>query len=113
MAFYLKDGDTLYGRYWGCLQEFDQLHFETCFYQGIEYAIAEGLQRFDAGAQGEHKLIRGFEPTLTRSWHYLVHPGLRAAVAEFLEQERDGVQAYARRAAEALPYRQEDGAAPC
>ena len=113
MAFYLRDGDTLYGRYWGCLQEFDQLHFETCFYQGIEYAIAEGLQRFDAGAQGEHKLIRGFEPTLTRSWHYLVHPGLRAAVAEFLDQERARVQAYARQAAEALPYRQEDGAASC
>jgi len=64
------------------------------------------LQRFDAGAQGEHKLIRGFEPVITRSWHYLLHPGLRRAVAEFLEQERVGVLAYAEEAYTALPYRQ-------
>ena len=106
MAFSLVDGDSLYGRYWGCLAEFDRLHFETCFYQGIDYAIARGLQRFDAGAQGEHKLIRGFEPVITRSWHYLVHPGLRHAVAGFLEQERAGVLDYAQQARELLPYRQ-------
>jgi len=106
MAFSLVGGDSLYGRYWGCLAEFDRLHFETCFYQGMEYAIAQGLQRFDAGAQGEHKLIRGFEPVLTRSWHYLCHPGLRAAVADFLEQERLGVQGYAEEARSLLPYRQ-------
>ncbi|KJK06125.1 GNAT family N-acetyltransferase [Pseudomonas tussilaginis] len=106
MAFSLVGGDSLYGRYWGCLDEFDRLHFETCFYQGMEFAIAEGLQRFDAGAQGEHKLIRGFEPVITRSWHYLLHPGLRRAVAEFLEQERVGVLAYAEEAYTALPYRQ-------
>lgn len=106
MAFSLVDGDSLYGRYWGCLAEFDRLHFETCFYQGIDYAIARGLQRFDAGAQGEHKLIRGFEPVITRSWHYLVHPGLRHAVAGFLEQERAGVLDYAQQAQELLPYRQ-------
>ncbi len=108
MAFSLTDGEVLYGRYWGCLGEFDRLHFETCFYQGIEQAIAAGWQRFDAGAQGEHKLIRGFEPVITRSWHYLAHPGLRAAVAEFLTQERAGVQAYAEAARQALPYRQAD-----
>ena len=106
MAFSLVGGDSLYGRYWGCLAEFDRLHFETCFYQGMDFAIAQGLQRFDAGAQGEHKLIRGFEPVLTRSWHYLLHPGLRAAVSEFLEQERAGVRAYAEEAKTALPYRQ-------
>ena len=106
MAFSLQVGDTLYGRYWGCLGDFDRLHFETCFYQGIDYAIGQGLQRFDAGAQGEHKLIRGFEPQLTRSWHYLCHPGLRAAVADFLQQERAGVQLYAQQARELLPYRQ-------
>lgn len=106
MAFSLLGGDSLYGRYWGCLAEFDRLHFETCFYQGMDYAIGQGLQRFDAGAQGEHKLIRGFEPVLTRSWHYLCHPGLRAAVAEFLEQERVGVQDYAEDARGLLPYRQ-------
>jgi predicted N-acyltransferase len=106
MAFSLVGGDSLYGRYWGCLDEFDRLHFETCFYQGMDFAIAEGLLRFDAGAQGEHKLIRGFEPVITRSWHYLLHPGLRRAVEEFLQQERAGVLAYAEEARTALPYRQ-------
>jgi uncharacterized protein len=106
MALSLLAGDTLYGRYWGCLGDFDRLHFETCFYQGIDFAIDQGLQRFDAGAQGEHKLIRGFEPVLTRSWHYLCHPGLRAAVADFLQQESAGVQLYARQARCQLPYRQ-------
>jgi hypothetical protein len=106
MAFSLVDGDTFYGRYWGCLAEFDRLHFETCFYQGMELAIAEGLARFDAGAQGEHKLIRGFEPVITRSWHYLRHAGLHAAVAEFLEQERPGVRGYAEEARSYLPFRQ-------
>jgi predicted N-acyltransferase len=106
MAFFLRDGECLYGRYWGCLADFDRLHFETCFYQGLDLAISLGLQRFDAGAQGEHKLIRGFEPVLTRSWHYLLHPGLRAAVTDFLVQERAGVLAYAEEARTALPYRQ-------
>jgi predicted N-acyltransferase len=106
MAFSLVSGDTFYGRYWGCLAEFDRLHFETCFYQGMDYAIANGLARFDAGAQGEHKLIRGFEPVLTHSWHYLRHPGLRDAVEEYLGQEREGVRAWAIEARDALPYRQ-------
>lgn len=106
MALFLLDGDCLYGRYWGCLGDFDRLHFETCLYQGLEQAIALGVRRFDAGAQGEHKLVRGFEPVLTRSWHYLAHPGLRAAVADFLVEERAGVRAYAAEARLALPYRQ-------
>jgi len=105
MAFCLTDGITLYGRYWGCLAEFDRLHFETCFYQGMDFAIAEGLQRFDAGAQGEHKLARGFVPQLTHSWHYLCHEGLRDAVADFLVQERAGVRAWEHDARDALPYR--------
>ncbi|MEO4047518.1 GNAT family N-acetyltransferase [Pseudomonas sp. CAU 1711] len=109
MAFSLQDASRLYGRYWGCLGDFDRLHFETCFYQGIELAIAEGLQCFDAGAQGEHKLIRGFEPVVTRSWHYLLHPGLRAAVADFLAEERPALLAYAEQARELLPYRIEAG----
>ncbi|WP_017349890.1 GNAT family N-acetyltransferase [Pantoea sp. A4] len=108
MAFYLVDSHTLYGRYWGCLAEFNHLHFETCFYQGMEYAIAHGLQRFDAGAQGEHKLVRGFEPQLTRSWHQLQHPGLREAVAQFLNEERAGVRAWAVEARESLPFRRGD-----
>ncbi len=106
MAFSLVQGGVFYGRYWGCLADFDRLHFETCFYQGIELAIAEGLQRFDAGAQGEHKLIRGFEPVITRSWHYLLHPGLRTAVADFLGHERTALLEYAQQARSLLPYRQ-------
>ncbi|MDZ7280406.1 GNAT family N-acetyltransferase [Pantoea eucrina] len=105
MAFCLTDGTTLYGRYWGCLAEFDRLHFETCFYQGMDYAIAAGLKRFDAGAQGEHKLVRGFVPQITHSWHYLCHDGLRDAVADFLVQERAGVRAWEQEAHDALPYR--------
>lgn len=105
MAFLLRDGECLYGRYWGCLQDFANLHFETCFYQGIEQAIAGGLQRFDAGAQGEHKLVRGFEPVLTQSWHYLEHAGLRAAVASFLREEHEQVLRYREQALAALPYR--------
>ncbi|MDH0620967.1 MULTISPECIES: GNAT family N-acetyltransferase [Pseudomonas] len=109
MALSLVGGDSFFGRYWGCLAEFDRLHFETCFYQGMDFAIAHGLQRFDAGAQGEHKLIRGFEPVITRSWHYLLHPGLRTAVADFLLQEREGMMAYAAQAREMLPYRRNEG----
>ncbi|WP_425916128.1 GNAT family N-acetyltransferase [Pseudomonas sp. GWSMS-1] len=105
MAFSLVGGDSLYGRYWGCLAEFDRLHFETCFYQGMDYAIGNGLQRFDAGAQGEHKLIRGFEPQITHSWHYLCHSGLRTAVANFLTEEQLGVRDYAEQARTLLPYR--------
>lgn len=104
-AFFLADQNALYGRYWGCLEEYDRLHFETCFYQGMERCIAEGLARFDAGAQGEHKLIRGFEPVLTQSWHKLQEP-LHAAVADFLLREREGVQAYHLDARNYLPYRQ-------
>jgi uncharacterized protein len=105
-ALFLVGGDTLYGRYWGSLEEYDRLHFETCFYQGMDRCIAEGLARFDAGAQGEHKLIRGFEPTITQSWHKLV-PGLHEAVENFLERERPGVRAYAEEARSYLPFRQE------
>jgi len=103
-AFFLADEHTLYGRYWGCLEEYDSLHFETCFYQGMERCIDEGLRRFDAGAQGEHKLLRGFEPVLTQSWHKL-QPGLHGAVADFLLQEREGIKAYAQDAMTCLPYR--------
>ena len=106
MAFSLQAGDTLYGRFWGCVGEYAGLHFETCFYQGMDYAITNKLQRFDAGAQGEHKLIRGFEPVLTNSWHYLCHPGLRDAVANFLAEERPAVRAYAEQSRSLLPYRQ-------
>lgn len=81
-------GDTLYGRYWGCLQPLPFLHFETCYYQAIEYAIANGLKAIEAGAQGAHKLARGYLPQTTYSAHHIAHPDFRRAVAAFLEQER-------------------------
>lgn len=104
-ALFLSDNDTLYGRYWGCLEEYDRLHFETCFYQGMQRCIELGLQRFDAGAQGEHKLIRGFEPVLTQSWHKL-QPGLHEAVANVLPAERSAVQRYQQQCADLLPFKQ-------
>jgi len=85
--------EALYGRYWGALTERPFLHFELCYYQAIEAAIALGLSRVEAGAQGQHKLARGYEPVRTQSAHYIVHAGFRGAVAEFLTQERAGVAA--------------------
>jgi predicted N-acyltransferase len=84
-------GDALYGRYWGAVVDKPFLHFELCYYQAIEAAIALGLGRVEAGAQGPHKLARGYEPVETWSAHWIAHPGFRAAVADFLERERAGV----------------------
>ncbi|BBC71615.1 conserved hypothetical protein [Altererythrobacter sp. B11] len=83
--------EALYGRYWGCLVDKPFLHFELCYYQAIDHAIALGLQRVEAGAQGGHKLARGYEPVQTWSMHYIADAGFRAAVADFLEREREGV----------------------
>lgn len=83
--------DVLYGRNWGAIEEHPFLHFEVCYYQAIDYAIAHGLQRVEAGAQGEHKLARGYRPVTTRSAHYIADPGLRRAVADFLRRERAAV----------------------
>lgn len=93
-AVYFKDEETLYGRYWGTMQDIDGLHFETCYYQGIEYAIKHKLKRFDPGAQGEHKIQRGFIPTKTCSYHWLAHPDFHYAVADFLEKEKSYNEAY-------------------
>ena len=84
-------GEAIYGRYWGCLVDKPFLHFELCYYQAIEAAIARGLARVEAGAQGGHKLARGYEPVRTWSMHWIADPGFRAAVADFLERERLGV----------------------
>ncbi|MEQ1509653.1 MAG: GNAT family N-acetyltransferase [Sphingopyxis sp.] len=79
--------DALYGRYWGCLVDIDCLHFELCYYQAIDFALAHGLSRVEAGAQGGHKLARGYEPVATWSAHFIPHDGFRSAVADFLAQE--------------------------
>lgn len=105
-ALFFRDEQTLYGRYWGCFEEYQFLHFETCYYQGIDYAIAKGLQRFDGGAQGEHKIARGFEPVITYSNHWIQHPGFRDAIAAFLQQEAAQIHDYAAQAREALPFKE-------
>ncbi|PKF48684.1 hypothetical protein AT251_24310 [Enterovibrio nigricans] len=103
---YFKSDDTLYGRYWGCTHEYDNLHFELCYYQGIEYCIQHGLTRFDAGAQGEHKLLRGFEPIVTYSSHFLQHQGFHQAIADYLQREHKLIEDYVEDAIAHLPYRQ-------
>lgn len=102
------DKTTLYGRHWGALQEVDCLHFEACFYQGIEFCIERGLQRFDPGTQGEHKLLRGFEPVPTQSWHWIAHSAFRDAIADFLRAEIEHAERYRENAAEFLPFRESD-----
>ena len=84
--------DRIYGRNWGCTRDVPFLHFELCYYQAIDYAIAHGLSVVEAGAQGEHKLARGYAPATTHSVHWIAHPGLRHAVADYLERERAAVE---------------------
>ena len=85
-------GDVLYGRYWGCTEDIPFLHFELCYYQAIDFAIARGLSRVEAGAQGEHKIARGYEPVATWSAHYITDDGFRAAIADFLVRERHAME---------------------
>ena len=93
-TFNLLGEDSLYGRHWGCSQTFSGLHFELCYYQLIDYCIQHGIKRFEAGAQGEHKLSRGFLPTTTWSAHWLAHPEFSNIIAEFLQHEQKGIQDY-------------------
>jgi predicted N-acyltransferase len=104
-SLFLRDSTTLYGRYWGCFEEYQFLHFETCYYQGIDYAIANQLTRFDGGAQGEHKIARGFEPVLTHSNHWIREPGFRTAIEHFIAEEAVGIEAYAEDARAHLPFK--------
>ncbi len=106
-AFALRGTHTLYGRHWGCSGYFRNLHFEMCYYRFIEYSIAHGLQHFDAGAQGEHKVPRGFVPIKTWSVHWLREPSFRRAVAEFLRQETLAIDRYVDTVAEHTAYRAE------
>ena len=106
-ALFLAGENTLYGRYWGCLDEYNHLHFETCYYQGIDLALDLGLEHIDAGAQGEHKLVRGFEPVLTHSWHGIAHPGFREAIENFTREEADHVLGYYEEAKSVLPFRRQ------
>jgi len=102
-------GQHLYGRYWGCLEEHPMLHFELCYYRLIERAVVRGYQRFEAGAQGEHKLKRGLDPALTFSAHYIRHPGLRAAIERNLVAEAQAVRAELAAYASMSPYARTGG----
>jgi len=98
-------GDTLYGRYWGAAADFHSLHFEACYHQGIEYCIAHGLARFEPGTQGEHKVARGFEPTMTHSAHRIADPRFARAIADYLRAEGAAVDEYAAGIRAHVPYR--------
>jgi predicted N-acyltransferase len=106
-ALSIIGADSLYGRYWGCYEEYSSLHFEACYYQGIDYCIAKGLKRFDSGAQGEHKISRGFQPVITYSAHWIKDANFAQAVAHFVGREQKHIAAYQQDAASYLPFKQD------
>ena len=99
--------NTLYGRYWGASEEVDSLHFELCYYQGIEYAIKHNIHCFNAGAQGEHKIARGFQPITTYSAHHIIHPDFNHAIADYLKRERQHIDIYKQQCSTLLPFKNE------
>jgi predicted N-acyltransferase len=107
MSLFLKGGGRLYGRYWGCVQDIPGLHFEAAYYQGIDYCIQNGLDVFESGAQGEHKIARGFMPSRTRSYHHVRHPAFRDAIAEFLTRESTWLDDYRDELLAHSPYRRD------
>jgi hypothetical protein len=104
-AFCLKGARTLYGRHWGCFKDFHSLHFEACYYQGLDHCIEHGLARFEPGAQGEHKVARGFLPTRTWSAHWIADPRFRKPISAFLEHEIDAVEDYIAEMNSHSPYK--------
>ena len=101
------DDEKLYGRYWGCLEEYDSLHFETCYYQGIEFCIEEKLKSFDPGVQGEHKIKRGFCPIETFSLHWIKDLRFKEAIDDFLDREREHILEYNQDRRALLPFKKE------
>ncbi len=104
-ALSLRGADTLYGRYWGASDDFHSLHFELCYYTGIEYCIEQGLKRYEPGAQGEHKISRGFVPTPTYSMHWLADPIFQRAIGISLEREREQMRYHMKELARHAPYK--------
>ncbi len=104
-AIMLRGDDALYGRHWGCLEEFNSLHFEACYYQGIDYCIRNDLALFEPGAQGEHKISRGFLPVYTWSAHWIVHEQFRMAIERYLLQEHELMVDYHDDLLQTSPYR--------
>ena len=105
LSLCFRSDDPLYGRYWGSTGDFHSLHFELCFYQGIAYCLREGLKTFEPGAGGEHKVARGFAPTIVRSCHWIKDARMRQLIGQFLERNRPAVIAYADEAAQHLPFK--------
>jgi predicted N-acyltransferase len=106
-AWFFFDEHQLYGRYWGSTQTYNNLHFELCYYQGIEFCIERKLQVFNPGAQGEHKIQRGFEPVLTHSYHWIKHLDFRPAIQNFCLQEQQQMQQYLKQCQQFLPFKTE------
>lgn len=104
-ALFFYDDTTLYGRYWGCTEAVKNLHFELCYYQGIEFCIENNLTSFNPGTQGEHKIQRGFEPVLTHSYHWVKHPLFRDAIKDFCQRETKQMQLYMQQCRMALPFK--------
>lgn len=104
-ALCLRGGDTLYGRYWGASRTLPGLHFEACYYRGIDYCLREGLRVFEPGAQGEHKIARGFLPALVRSRHWIADPNFAQALARWCEEEEKSIRSYAAALASHSPFR--------
>lgn len=104
-ALMYKSDTTLYGRFWGCRESIEYLHFEACYYQGIEYCIRHGLTKFEPGAQGEHKIARGFIPTLTKSSHFLSEPHFKDSIEQFILHEQEAVINYMTKLNQHLPYK--------
>ena len=106
LAICFRSDTALYGRYWGSRGYYHSLHFETCYYQGIDYCIREGLALFDPGVQGEHKLARGFGPETSFSTHWVRHEGFADALTGYLAREREQVARYVEIAGEHTPFKQ-------
>lgn len=107
-ALFFKNEEKLFGRYWGCRSEYQFLHFETCYYQGLDYAIEHEIKIFDAGAQGEHKIQRGFRPITTYSNHWIANTAFSDAIANFLDEERPHIIGYQQEASSLLPFKNND-----
>ncbi|TYK67324.1 N-acetyltransferase [Colwellia echini] len=105
-SLFFYDDKQLYGRYWGCTEQYNNLHFELCYYQGIEFCIKNKLQRFNPGTQGEHKIQRGFEPVLTYSYHWIKHTPFREAVKNFCLEEQRSMLMYQQQCQKLLPFKQ-------
>lgn len=107
-ALFFRNSEKLFGRYWGSSQDYQFLHFETCYYQGQEYCIQQNLKSFDSGAQGEHKIQRGFEPIMTYSNHWIANESFAQAINKFLDEERPHIERYQAEASSLLPFKKEE-----